>query len=163
MPATSRCAARTRSPTAPAASCVGTSYPILKRSRRISRPSESGIVVSMLPAAPSGTNSCPTIEVSYRNVTNIYFRAVAYDWNLFLQKNHSRPEYLNDVERQELIAQSPTFQWSAQLPPTADFKERTATLDAPGQLKAGFYFLIASTEPGFSGNDNPITYTDIWV
>ena len=48
-PAALRCAARMRSPTAPAASCVGTSYPILKRSRRISRPSESGIVVSVLP------------------------------------------------------------------------------------------------------------------
>src|SRR5207248_8228890 len=114
-----------------------------------------------LPAAPSGTNSCPTIEVSYRNLTNIYFRAVAYDWNVFLQKNHSRPEYLNDAERQELITKTPTFEWSAQLPPTTDFKERTETLDAPSQLKAGFYFLIASTEPGFSGNDNPITYTDI--
>src|SRR2546430_5908814 len=34
-------------------------------------------------------------------VTNIYFRAVPYDWNIFLQKNHSRPESLSEAERQD--------------------------------------------------------------
>ena len=28
---------------------------------------------------------------------------MAYDWNFFLQKNQSRPEYLNEAERQELL------------------------------------------------------------
>ena len=99
----------------------------------------------------------------YRNVTNIYFRAVPYDWNIFLQKNHSRSESLNETERKELLAKQATLEWSANLPATPDYKERTEALPEPNQLKSGFYFLIASHKPDFSETDNQITFTDIWV
>ncbi|PYM14367.1 MAG: hypothetical protein DME18_06880, partial [Verrucomicrobia bacterium] len=108
-------------------------------------------------------DACPALEVRYRNVTDIYFRAVAYDWNIFLQKNHSRPESLSEAERKELLARQATFEWSAKLPATADFKERAEALPAPDQLKPGFYFLIASHKPDFSETDNQIAFTDIWV
>ncbi|PYJ62538.1 MAG: hypothetical protein DME24_03570 [Verrucomicrobia bacterium] len=108
-------------------------------------------------------DACPTLEVRYRNVTNIYFRAVAYDWNIFLQKNHSRPESLNETERKELLAKQATLEWSANLPATPDYKERTEALPEPDQLKSGFYFLVASHKPDFSETDNQITFTDIWV
>ena len=105
----------------------------------------------------------PKIQVSYRNITNIYFRAVAYDWNAFLEKRHHRPESLDDRERKELLAKAPAFEWSAKLPPTADFKERLEALPAPGQLKKGFYFLLASHDPKFGEQNNQVTFTDFWV
>src|SRR6266480_3461497 len=108
-------------------------------------------------------DACPALEVRYRNVTNIYFRALPYDWNIFLQKNHSRPESLSEAERQELLARHATVEWSAQLPATPDYKERTEALPAPDQLKAGFYFLMASHRPDFSEKDNQVSFTDIWV
>jgi hypothetical protein len=114
-------------------------------------------------AASSSTNNCPAIEVRYRNVTNVYFRAVAYDWNIFLQRNHSRPESLNQTEREELLAKAPALEWSATLPATVDYKERTEILNAPSQLTAGFYFLIAGTKPGLLGNDDQVSFTDVWV
>jgi uncharacterized protein YfaS (alpha-2-macroglobulin family) len=105
----------------------------------------------------------PKIEVRYRSVTNVYFRAVGYDWNAFLQKNHSRPEYLNDEERKELLAKQPALEWSASLPATTDYRERIERLQAPEQLKPGFYFLLASHRPDFSESENQITYADVWV
>ena len=125
--------------------------------------SKAGVLPAGTQADSAGRqDACPTLEVRYRNVTNIYFRAIAYDWNLFLQKNHSRPEYLNDAERKELLAKKPALEWSATLPPTTDYKERIEELPAPG-LKPGYYFIIASSRPGFGGNDNPVTFTDVWV
>src|SRR4029079_885284 len=105
----------------------------------------------------------PKIVVNYRNVTAVHFRAVAYDWSTFLQKRHSRPEYLNDEERKELLAKKPTLEWSAELPATTDYAERIETLPAPDKLKPGFYFIVASHDPSFDERENQVTYTDIWV
>jgi hypothetical protein len=108
-------------------------------------------------------NPWPKIEVRYRNLTNIHFRAVAYDWNAFLDRKHNRPDRLNDQERKELLARKPVFAWSADLPPTKDYQERVERLPAPDRLEPGFYFLLASCDPAFGGRDNQVTFTDIWV
>lgn len=105
----------------------------------------------------------PTVSVHYRNLTNVYFRAVAYDWNAFLDKRRNRPEYLSDSERRELLSKAPALSWSTNLLPTPDFKERAEELPAPATLKPGFYFLIASHDKDFSDTDNQVTFTDIWV
>ncbi len=113
--------------------------------------------------APDRRDACPTITVRYRNLTNIYFRAVAYDWNAFLEQRRNRPEYLNDAERRELLAKAPTLAWNTNLAPTTDFKERAVELPGPATLKPGFYFLVASHDPEFSDTDNLVTFTDVWV
>jgi len=105
----------------------------------------------------------PTISIRYRNLTNVYFRAVTYDWNAFLDKRRNRPEYLSQAERRELLAKAPALVWSTNLPPTPDFKERVEELPAPATLKPGFYFLIASHDRDFTDKDNQVTFTDIWV
>lgn len=105
----------------------------------------------------------PKIAVRYRNITNVYLRAVAYDWTVFLGKNHSRPSNLNDAEQKELLARRPALEWSAPLPPTVDFKERVEELPAPTSLKPGFYFLVSSHRADFSEKDNQVAYADVWV
>ncbi|HYV31083.1 MAG TPA: hypothetical protein VEO53_08280, partial [Candidatus Binatia bacterium] len=105
----------------------------------------------------------PRIAVRYRNLTHVYFRAVASDWNQFLGRGRSRPEYLNEQERRELLAKAPTLEWATDLPPTPNFKERVEELPAPASLKPGFYFLIASHNADFSEVDNQVTFTDVWV
>ncbi len=105
----------------------------------------------------------PKIQVHYRNVTQVYFRAVAYDWSTFLQRKYSRPESLNEKARQELLGKTPTLEWSAKLPVTGDFKERMEELPAPDTLKKGFYFIIASHDPNFREQDNLVTFADVWV
>jgi hypothetical protein len=105
----------------------------------------------------------PKITLRYRNLTNAWFRVVAWDWNDFLDRQHRRPENLSDAERRELLARAPVLEWSAQLPPTPDFKERLEELPAPAQLKKGHYFLVASHNAGFSEEDNQVNYTPFWV
>lgn len=105
----------------------------------------------------------PSITVRYRNVTNVYFRMVAWDWNDFLDRRHRRPEDLSEQERAEMMRRQPALEWHATLPPTADYKERQEKLAAPSTLKPGFYFIVASHDPNFRDQDNQLSFTDVWV
>lgn len=105
----------------------------------------------------------PAIAVRGKNVTNVWFRAVAWNWDDFLARQHRRPEQLNDEERQAVLAKTPALAWAASLPATPDFKARQTELPAPSTLKPGFYFLIASHNADFSAADNQLSMTDIWV
>jgi hypothetical protein len=118
-----------------------------------------------LQGAADGTPTAPlpAINVRYRNLTNVHFRAVAYDWNAFIERRRNRPDYLNEAERRELLTRAPTLAWQTNLPPTPDFKERAMELPAPVTLKPGFYFLVASHDPEFTDTDNQVTFTDVWV
>ena len=105
----------------------------------------------------------PKIQVNYRNITEVHFRAIAQDWSRYLQRRYNRPENMTPEELTALLRQAPTFEWSAKLPPTTDYKPRVEELPAPATLKPGFYILIASCDPKFAGNDSPLSYADVWV
>lgn len=121
-----------------------------------------------LPAVPGNGEAntpevCPSITVTYRNVDAVYFRAIRYDWETFLQKRHNRPEALSDPERREIIHQAPALEWSEQLPATTDFKQKTVSFQAPGKLKPGFYFIVASHDPKFGEKQNVVSLVPVWV
>jgi hypothetical protein len=105
----------------------------------------------------------PKITVRYKNVDAVYFRAIPVDWEMFLQRQYPRPEQLGEKERREILAKTPALTWSATLPPTSDFKEKTFEVDAPEHLKPGFYFIAASHDKDFRESDNVISMTDVWV
>jgi uncharacterized protein YfaS (alpha-2-macroglobulin family) len=105
----------------------------------------------------------PKIEVHYKNVTNMHFRAIATDWEDFLDQRKNRPEQLNDEERKGLLAKRPVLEWSAALPTTTNYLARIQEVPAPDKLAKGFYFLIASVDPKFSDQSNQVVFTDIWV
>jgi uncharacterized protein YfaS (alpha-2-macroglobulin family) len=105
----------------------------------------------------------PTIDLHYRNVTNVWLRLVAWNWDEFLERRHHRPEALDDQERAAVLARSPARAWSETLPPTTDYRQRTAKLDVPRDVKPGFYFLVASHKPDFSVGNNQLALTDVWV
>ncbi len=105
----------------------------------------------------------PKISVRYRNVNDVYFRAIPVDWEMFLQRRYHRPENLNDQERREILAKAPALQWSATLPPTPDFKEKTFEVEAPEKLKPGYYFIASSHEEKFGEKDNIVSMAEVWV
>jgi hypothetical protein len=124
----------------------------------------SGAGVS--PAAEPGKDkrdACPTLTVSYRNVDAVYYRAIPYDWETFLGKRFIRPENLNDQQRREIVARKPALEWSAKLPPTSDYKQRTFETPAPDSLKPGYYIIASSCDPKFGEADNMVSLTDVWV
>lgn len=105
----------------------------------------------------------PAVQVRYRNVTNIWFRAVPWDWDEFLDRRHRRPENLSTAERNAVLSRPPALAWSHPLPPTTDFREHVVDLPAPTSLQPGFYFLVASHDATFSDHNNQLSMTDIWV
>jgi uncharacterized protein YfaS (alpha-2-macroglobulin family) len=116
------------------------------------------------PLAPAvAQGSQVKLEVHYRNLTQIYFRAVSYDYVELLKSARNRPEYLDVNQRNALLAKKPDLQWSAKLPATADYQLRVEELPAPQGLKPGFYFLLSSGDPGFGPQNNQVNFTDVWV
>ena len=105
----------------------------------------------------------PTIDVRYRNVTKVYLRAVAFDFERHVKANRWQVEQLNDNQRQALLARRPVKTWSADLPATEDFQERVEALPAPADLEPGSYYLIASHNAQFNNTDNMVTFTEFWV
>ena len=108
-------------------------------------------------------NSSVGIRVQYRNVENVYFRAIAADWESFLDRKRPRPENISQKEQRALLAQPAALEWSASLPSMADFKEHTFHSPAPTTLKPGFYFIFASHNPRFNEKDNQVSMTTVWV
>jgi hypothetical protein len=98
----------------------------------------------------------PAIKVTYRNVARVYFRALSVKFEEYAQVGGQYPT-------STLLAAEPTLQWSAELPPTADYKARTEALSAPKGLGKGLYLLLASHDPSFGKDDNQVSTVPIWV
>ena len=125
----------------------------------------SGVGLPTNPDSPGAAQpqQCAAIQVRYRNLDAVFFRAIPYDWAVFLQSQHNRPETLNDAERRELLNHKPALEWSERLPATTDFKERTQVLTAPKSLQPGFYFIVASPKAGFGEKDNMVSLAPVWI
>ncbi|MDQ5979502.1 MAG: hypothetical protein QG602_2476, partial [Verrucomicrobiota bacterium] len=102
----------------------------------------------------------PTLNVNYRNVTRVYFRAVPVSFADHLSRSHwgETPNFI-----QENLARTPALVWSAELPPTKDFRPRTEYLPAPTTLKPGYYEIFASHDPSFGFEENQVSMTRVWV
>ncbi len=121
----------------------------------------------------------PVINVDYKNIDKAFFRAVPYDFDKLLAMPRPRwgrhgdlITYLqygthNEKEReafiQKILAMSPAAEWTASLPATTDYQERTEAVPVPGTLTPGFYLIIASHTPDFSAQHNQVTATSVWV
>ncbi len=105
----------------------------------------------------------PTLNVSYRNVTRVYFRAVSVNFDDYIARRKWNFGGVNAYDRDELLGSAPALQWDAELPPTKDYKERTERLPAPSTLKPGFYFIIASHDDTFGGRDDQVSVAPVWV
>ncbi|MEI8372538.1 MAG: alpha-2-macroglobulin family protein [Planctomycetota bacterium] len=105
----------------------------------------------------------PSIRVTYRNLTKVYFRLVHENWLAKFKGGQYRGEWLDDARRKALLAAKPDLAWSADLPATEDYQQRVEDLPAPKDLKSGSYYLLASHDPSFSASNNVVSYTDLWV
>ncbi|MEO5959600.1 MAG: MG2 domain-containing protein, partial [Opitutaceae bacterium] len=105
----------------------------------------------------------PTLDVTYRNVSKVYFRAVAVDFPRHVARARWSLERLDITERQILLATPPALAWSATLPPTLDYKMRTERLSAPTTLRPGFYYIFASHDEAFGDEDIPVSVGSVWV
>jgi len=105
----------------------------------------------------------PTLDVTYRNVTKVYFRAIEVDFEPWLHSRRWGGINYDGGRDQGLISRKPALEWQADLPPTRDYKLRIERLPAPRGLKPGFYFVVASHDPGFGIKENSVSVAPIWV
>ena len=105
----------------------------------------------------------PLLRVSYKNITKVYFRAIKVDWAKRFTQDRWSPSTLNQTDHEQFVRQVPALAWSADLPPTEDYRNATHDVPAPKELKPGYYFILASSSPDFSDNDNLIAACDVWV
>ncbi len=105
----------------------------------------------------------PKIQLRYRNLNKAYFRVISYDWVTYMRESNRHSEYIPSNERKQWLAKKPVKEWSVDLPPTKDFKERVEKITPPKDLKPGSYFLFASYDPEFKEEENQVSYSSFWV
>ncbi|MCA9072137.1 MAG: hypothetical protein KDA84_24585, partial [Planctomycetaceae bacterium] len=65
----------------------------------------------------------PTIDITYRNITKVFFRVVPFDHQEFISSQRWSPESLNNNQRQEILKRKPVKEWSHDLPKTEDYQQ----------------------------------------
>ncbi len=108
-------------------------------------------------------NPWPQIQMTYRNLTRVHFRAVRYDWETLIKRGNYNPGSIDANLRKQLVGMRPDRQWSHDLPPTTDYLSTSARFEVPDKLKPGFYFLIASPDRQFGAQDNRVLVQEFWV
>ncbi|MGB7326996.1 MAG: alpha-2-macroglobulin family protein [Rubripirellula sp.] len=112
---------------------------------------------------PSDGDDNPVIEVRYRNVTQVHFRLVEFDFRDFATSSRWRVEQIETGKRAELLAKPPVAAWSVDLPATDDYQEHVETLTPPKIDKPGSYYLIASHDADFGLKQNQLSVCEVWV
>jgi hypothetical protein len=103
------------------------------------------------------------LAVRYRNVTALHFRAVRENFESLLKGREAETLFwMRDESVRGLLGREPAAQWTAALPPTADYKERETLVDLPA-LPPGFYRLLVSFNKNFSATKNKVQTASIWV
>ncbi|PTX95603.1 alpha-2-macroglobulin family protein [Opitutus sp. ER46] len=104
----------------------------------------------------------PTVNVTYRNLQKVYFRAIPIRFSNYLGQARWNFGNVSEEQLQQLTPAGEVVQWSADLPPTPDFTNRTERLTPP-TLKPGFYLLASSTNGSLSPGENHVSATPFWV
>jgi len=105
----------------------------------------------------------PTLDVTYRNLNRVYFRAVSVDFDDYVKRAHWNFGNFERERLAELLASKPALAWESSLPASPDFKPRTENVPAPQSLKPGFYAVFASCDPEFRDINNQVSMASVWV
>ena len=106
------------------------------------------------------------IEIEYKNLTEVHFRLVPWNWEELLKeypKRHPEHHAGNSPLTERILNTDPAHAWSDELPATEDYHSRSETLLAPEEVEPGFYWLVAAHHPDFSGEGGAISHTPVWV
>jgi hypothetical protein len=110
----------------------------------------------------------PAIRVNYRNLAKVHLRVCKADWLGRLQAGKPHSGWLDEADRDAILALPALREHAADLPATPDYQTRSeeipvaAALDA-ATLEPGAYWVIASQKAGFGAADNVVALTMVWV
>ena len=92
-------------------------------------------------------------SVSYRNVTEGYFRIIRVEESEQSSLENSRPEELF----QKLAARKPLREWSVKLPDDGDLQEHITEVDIKG-LPLGYYAILVANNSTFTFSEQAVGY-----
>ena len=110
----------------------------------------------------------PSVRVSYRNLTKVHLRIAKADWMGRLKAGKPHTGWIDDGDRQAILALPAVRTQALDLPSTDDYRQRSedipvgTVLDAKS-LEPGPYWVIASHKADFGGADNVVQVTLVWV
>ena len=105
----------------------------------------------------------PTLDVTYRNVTQVHFRVVPANFKAYVTSSRWGYGRIDRNQAKAALAIKPLLEWQADLPATEDFRPRTESLPVPTTLKPGFYYILSSLNPNFSDEENEVNVATVWV
>jgi hypothetical protein len=110
----------------------------------------------------------PAVRVSYRNLAKVHLRIAKADWMGRLKAGKPHSGWIDDADRQAILALPTVRTQAIDLPATDDYRQRHedipvgTTFDAKS-LEPGPYWVIASHKADFGAADNVVQVTLVWV
>jgi len=110
----------------------------------------------------------PVVRVTYRNLAKVHLRLAKGDFMARLKAGKPHGHWIDDNDRQAILALPAVKEHAADLPATDDYQSRhhdipvAAAFDAAG-LEPGDYWVIASHKPDFGERDNVVFITMVRV
>lgn len=105
----------------------------------------------------------PVLQVDYQNLERVYLRIVKADWRSRLAAARPEWQWLDEQEHAAILSATPERSMTIDLPATPDYHPRTHDVPVPQDLPPGSYWVVASGNPGFSGDDNVVSICMVWV
>jgi len=108
----------------------------------------------------------PAVCVRYRNLTRLHLRLCRADWQARLAAGKAHASWIDDDDRDAILALPAERQRVVELPATPDFRQRdeeVAVDELAAGLAPGAWWLVASPQAGAPGDDNPVSVTLVWV
>lgn len=107
----------------------------------------------------------PTIDVSYRNVSRVWFRLYKFDFENWRDwGNYSDVGYAwGRGEPLKRLGRDHVAEWSADLPATTDYRQRMEKIPVKVDVASGCYVLVASHKQDFGTDTNQLASCEVWV
>ena len=110
----------------------------------------------------------PAIRVTYRNLAKVHLRICKADWFGRLEAGKPHSGWLDEEDRDAILALPPVREHAADLPATPDLQSRSedipvGTALGAASLEPGAYWVIASHAADFAAADNVVAVAMVWV
>jgi hypothetical protein len=105
----------------------------------------------------------PVIRITARNLETAHVRLVKADWLARMAAGKPQWQWLDDADRQAILAQAPVKSFAVVIPAAQDFSEVQHDVPVPKDLAPGNYWVLVSHAADFGGTDNVVEAALVWV
>ncbi|NCA12374.1 carboxypeptidase regulatory-like domain-containing protein, partial [bacterium] len=105
----------------------------------------------------------PVIRITARNLGQAHVRLVKADWLARVAAGKPQWQWLDDADRQAILAQPPVKIFAVDIPDAKDFADVQHDVPVPQDLPPGSYWVIVSHAADFGDKDNVVEAALVWV